>query len=70
MTKQLELTGMQKQKRMNMLRNDRSEPEGFGLEGWYSVQWYCEDFIWWYVTVCSVIVRISSGGMLQCAVVL
>jgi hypothetical protein len=36
----------------------------------YSVQWYCEDFMWWYVTVCSGIVRISCGGMLQCAVVL
>jgi hypothetical protein len=34
----------------------------------YSVQWYCEDFIWWYVTVCSGIVRISSGGMLHCEV--
>jgi len=37
MTKQLELARMQKQKQMQMLRNDRSEPEGCGVVGWYSV---------------------------------
>ena len=27
---------------------------GFHLVVCYSVQWYWEDFVWWYVTVCSV----------------
>jgi len=39
---------------------------GFHLVGWYSMQWYGEDFVWWDGTACSGMERISSGGMLHC----